>query len=193
MKSLFSFLPYKIFVIFCSEEMSSFSEDPHCPSEMRGSGCFDKEESYLNAKAYLVTARNKKEAFTIREKFLAAEFDERIRRFCMIQKRKPGEILIDEMKRDIGWYENVNACKKLSLLIMKDKHKVLEVFQKQTEVTDFANVPDLFEKEIALFEKKRKMHTAIQNSFTKQANWKTILQRMKPNARNIRILQYQLK
>lgn len=178
MKSPFSFLQYKIFVIFCSEEMSSFSEDPHCPSEMRGSRCFDKEESYLNAKAYLVTARNKKEAFTIREKFLAAE---------------PGEILIDEIKKDIGWYENVNACKKLSLLKMEDKNEDLEIFQKQTEVKDFANVPNLFEKEIALFEKKRKMHTAIQNSFTKQVNWKTILQRMKPDAENIRILQYQLK
>lgn len=158
------FRRFRIYEIYCSDETVSTYEDPHCPWDWLGSGCYDIEVYTLNIRAYLVTARDKDEAAAIRQKFLDTELEDSI---AYRKKRRPdlkGTWWVNDIMDDIGYNAEPVLIRRSVKPIYKedDKKEVLMDFYEENVISS-ENEKDL------------KMFQPIDyiNSFRKEmADWK---------------------
>ena len=109
------FRKYRIFAIYTSETVTSSYEDPHCPWEWRGSGCYDIEVYTLNARVCLVSARDAAEAEKIRERYLEEEFESEKAFHLKRYPEHKGTWWMSDLHDNLGTYMDVVDIQKTDI------------------------------------------------------------------------------
>ena len=117
------FKRFKIFAIYCSEEITESYEDPRCPSRWRGSGCYDIEVYTLRARLCLVTARDEREAINIREKYLVEAYDYEKRSMARRLKSSPAFWWEEYINERIGGNMEIISVEKTAIPVFSSDKK----------------------------------------------------------------------
>lgn len=101
------FRKFRIYAIYTTETVTSSYEDPHCPWDWRGSGCYDIDVYTLKARVSLVTARDASEARKVRERYLESEFESSKEFRMKSQKENCGTWWISDLHDELGTYMDI--------------------------------------------------------------------------------------
>lgn len=117
------FRKFRIYAIYTTETVTSSYEDPRCPWEWRGSGCYDIDVYTLNARAGLVTARDASEARKVREKYLEIEFEDTKAFRMKLQKECAGTWWLSDIHDELGTYMDIIDIRKTDIPVFStDEH-----------------------------------------------------------------------
>lgn len=109
------FRKFSIYAIYTTETVTSSYEDPHCPWDWRGSGCYDIDVYTLKARVSLVTARDASEARKVRERYLESEFESSKEFRMKSQKENCRAWWISDLHDELGTYMDIIEIRKTDI------------------------------------------------------------------------------